>query len=893
MPATSPYTANDYRAVDNYRPYQLPINDIYKAIDAQNKFWDAGAARVKNVYENALNLDLTLDSNVELRKNFMEQAQKQMTKLSSMDLSDPSVQRQGFGIFKPLLQDKGIIYDDFLTKKYKEVIADANNWKNDEKTKGEGFNMDNLAFALRPFKGFSNTTSRDQLEGIFGSAKNAEYIPYYDASKERMTILDKCKPDVVSKTTTQGMYLETNKVASVSSQKLWGCLESGLSDRAKQQNRISAVVRYGDDYQALKDDYVEAANNKIDYYKGQIKDLATQKAAVAGKKGYEDFEKGLQDQIDQYTDQLNKLHTDINGDATTGKKGYLQWDDDYMKKNYDDLASFAYFRKVNGAFADAFAKRDIEQSKKSDPVGMMYYTQQKLDDRQAAGFKHDYEMEDYKFRQKLLSGDGSMDDATRLRLMKQYGITDPTLTSTYGTAVMEPGTNSATLKSLIDKSTTDIQNKASEIVSFLQGDPDLSKLTTDVKTSDDFLKIAPKLEEYVKNRLKIDPNDVKALELRDGLNTFMTLTNEKIHHQSILNDAQAFTDTKVVAEFGKKQEQLQNELNSINDGKPINFTLQKNTPNGMDWRQTVKFSLTPQQLQEQYNKGYITFSRDVAALGQTRIRFTGGPYAGYGLDYDTRKADWAGDIVGAREMRHPVGLFIDYLNKNESTENKISDFRNSTLNTYLEGKTAIQKMKFAAGNLLGKGTIDDPKMTAPMHFISSMFGTSLGEQVQFNTVGGFDPVTGWTDIQATVTDGKDKGKSVSASALRDAASKSQFGASSYEESKYPNAIRVKIPYLQNILTAPDYGETLKELMNYASQRVIAEDIPSGLVLDAGIAPTGEKVQIKTSKSLASGTAKYTILVNGTEIPVKIGNDEASTMSYVGKILTGKLDKEIK
>src|SRR6478736_9304865 len=116
MAATSPYSGNDYQAMSNFRPYQLPVNDIFKAISAQNEFWHVGARRVKAVYENALNLDLTIDANKEVKKKYMDEAEKQLTKLSSMDLSDPSVQRQGFNIYKPLFSDEGIMSDDQATR---------------------------------------------------------------------------------------------------------------------------------------------------------------------------------------------------------------------------------------------------------------------------------------------------------------------------------------------------------------------------------------------------------------------------------------------------------------------------------------------------------------------------------------------------------------------------------------------------------------------------------------------------------------------------------------------------------------------------------------------------------------------------------------------------------
>src|SRR5688572_18454927 len=125
MAATSPYQNNDYQASGNYRPYELPVNDAFKALDAVNRFWEIGAQRVKSVHDNALNLRLTLEPNKEIRKKFIEEAEKQLGKLSSMDLADANVQRQGFGIYKPLFQDEGIMYDDSMTRHFDKVRQDA------------------------------------------------------------------------------------------------------------------------------------------------------------------------------------------------------------------------------------------------------------------------------------------------------------------------------------------------------------------------------------------------------------------------------------------------------------------------------------------------------------------------------------------------------------------------------------------------------------------------------------------------------------------------------------------------------------------------------------------------------------------------------------------------
>src|SRR5690348_3437979 len=135
MPAaTSPYQGNDYNAVSTYMPYRLPVNDIFKAITAQNRYWDIGALHVKNAYENALGLNLITDDNRRTRDEFMQKADKQLTKLSSMDLSDPSVQRQGIGIYKPLLQDDDIVGEDYVVKNLSKEIATGQSFR----TRNEG-----------------------------------------------------------------------------------------------------------------------------------------------------------------------------------------------------------------------------------------------------------------------------------------------------------------------------------------------------------------------------------------------------------------------------------------------------------------------------------------------------------------------------------------------------------------------------------------------------------------------------------------------------------------------------------------------------------------------------------------------------------------------------------
>ena len=468
--------------------------------------------------------------------------------------------------------------------------------------------MDNLAYALMPFRNFGKDTKRDELEGIYNRAKNAQYTPYYDVSKERKDILNDCKPDKYSNTTSQGMYLEEERVASLTSQKLWGCLEAGLSDQAKQQIRISGVVRYGNDYNSLKNDYIDAAKEESKYYDDQIKSLAAERAAYAGKQGYEkDVE-----QIDKKIKDYKKGKEKYDNALLT----YNTWDEKYMKDNYEDLAYTAYMKRANGAFADAFARMDIEKTKKADPIAMMYYTQEKLDERQQAGFRHDENMEQYKLQLKLLTGDTDMDEPSRIRALQKMGVPNEQIYSWLGQAEKEAAPESTAIQSTIDKSDTAISSKVGEITQFVQNNPDLAIVVAGVKDEASFTAQLPKLYEYVNTALKTDPNDVKALELREGLNAYIKLVNERTHWKSILDDAQS----KAMADANKDYPDvdMKKELNQINEGKAFPMRLWLN---GSDYNNTITLVKTPEQVVQDIDSGVATIRKDNAIAGYLEVTY--------------------------------------------------------------------------------------------------------------------------------------------------------------------------------------------------------------------------------------------------------------------------------
>ena len=415
MAATSPYTPNDYAAVSNFRPYELPINDIFKAISAQNAFWDAGAARVKAVYDNALNLKLSLEPNKEIRKKYMEDAEKQLTKLSSMDLADPSVQRQGFAIFKPLFQDEGIMFDDLTTRHYDKVRNDALMYRS--KDNGKGYSDINFQYAMQGYNEFLN--SKDRMAGKDFYQNRKEYTPYYDYTEDFSKSLKDCKPSSIeTQSPSYGAdgaitgYMKESYSKTLSAAQVRGCLEAGLSPNAKRQLQIEGAVSYRNNLPVLAADTATYMTGVSSNLSAQLQQLAAKKAALSSRKDLSTTEKAaaieeLDNAMKLTTEELDRTNNEvtklISGDYTD------------LQNNFDTYAGsvYSYKKLYKKALSSAF--EEVRSNYKADPIQLnaIRFSQEKylnsLEFNQAVSIEqmkqeHDREM---KFLDLMYGNNGS------------------------------------------------------------------------------------------------------------------------------------------------------------------------------------------------------------------------------------------------------------------------------------------------------------------------------------------------------------------------------------------------------------------------------------------------------------------------------------------------------
>ncbi len=285
MPSASPYQNNDYQALSTYRPYKLPINDIFKANTAINAFWDEGARRVKKAYENVLDLKLRTTENKQIRDQFIQDAQKQITKVSSMNLADVSVQRQGINIFAPIMKDQDIVGEDYVIRQGEQEISVGESFR----TRDGGKNYNPISVNNIQYE--QNLLSKDPLLGGLNKRDGwktlatiqSKYTPYTDVSKEYKQIKDIITEKEIATASLSGnhQYIEEIKKKGVSKDRILGAIETMGSPQLKAQiavegrnvfyNKLESNPAGVDSYfQALGGAYFD---NKVGEYQQSINQI--------------------------------------------------------------------------------------------------------------------------------------------------------------------------------------------------------------------------------------------------------------------------------------------------------------------------------------------------------------------------------------------------------------------------------------------------------------------------------------------------------------------------------------------------------------------------------------------------------------------------------------------
>jgi hypothetical protein len=315
--------------------------------------YEQGFAQVNSAY-GFVNRGVTNPYSVQVRDTFLKQAQDNLKNLSSLDLSQQQNVKTAAGVFEPFVKNRSVLGDMALTAHWdsQEGIAESFRLKDG----GKEYNDDNINYVRMQRQAFA----KDDISTVNDYYSNKRsFTPYYDWNKEVQDKMKDFKPSSTKVEKANGMYMVTTKDASYTKEEINKYLSATLSDKARQQMRIEAAVRYPD-LNSVAGLYMNQAGEDlplIDSRLGQVN------AALKGEKD-ETKRQALQQERDFYTERAKEIRGNI--------QSIQQGDVSFLKKNAQKLAENIYIGQTVGRLANGFTHADIEQTIGFNQVAMMY-----------------------------------------------------------------------------------------------------------------------------------------------------------------------------------------------------------------------------------------------------------------------------------------------------------------------------------------------------------------------------------------------------------------------------------------------------------------------------------------------------------------------------------------
>lgn len=370
--ATASYQSNnDYNLVKEIRPFDMPYNSMMQEIATKQEYWKIGAERVKSIYDQAVGLDPQFAQNKEYLKNFMSEANKNLQKINKSDLRLSDNSQQATNVFKPLYDvSNSVNYKllaDSQTNKYyqkQQQLSDSYRTKDG----GKEWNQNNDFYfrdAQRKYLEDAKAGNINSIDSHFQNKKG--FIPYYDFKKEILDLQEACKGysyDRKEVSAANDLYMEQTSKSGCSPTELAAALQSGLSDRARQQMQIDGYVHFKGQEDELAKQF---STYMVDNKKNNIDEI---KARIEGIKdgGVSEKEKV---RLAFYEDQLKTLEPEYKAAAeefNTMTKGNTL---EYIKQNYDRLAGQVYFNDLTSKMATAFRTDEEKNLVSTNPAGML------------------------------------------------------------------------------------------------------------------------------------------------------------------------------------------------------------------------------------------------------------------------------------------------------------------------------------------------------------------------------------------------------------------------------------------------------------------------------------------------------------------------------------------
>jgi hypothetical protein len=169
--------------IPQVQPFKPDLNFYEGVLNKKQAQYEAGYAKLSNLYGTLLNSELSRTDNSGRRDKFFTDIENQIKKISTLDLSKSQNVNAAQKVFQPILDDKYILKDIAFTRSYRNEMNKAQYFMNciDEKKCG-GKYWEGGVRAINYMREDFAKASADESLGY----QNPTYTPYVDVYKKAM-----------------------------------------------------------------------------------------------------------------------------------------------------------------------------------------------------------------------------------------------------------------------------------------------------------------------------------------------------------------------------------------------------------------------------------------------------------------------------------------------------------------------------------------------------------------------------------------------------------------------------------------------------------------------------------------------------------------------------------
>lgn len=380
--------------IPKVEPYRPDFDFLNKVLSTKQAKYDSAINQLSGIYGSIIYSDLTREDNIQSRNNFLQNAQKNIQQITSMDLSDPKNVQLAQKVFEPFIQDKKLQYDIMFTKSASSAkkTAEYLRTSSDPKLVGQYWNEGIRAVDYRTLE-FKNAAPDKAYTMAL-----PKYTPYVNImAKAKELVGDEFKD--ISIEEQRGNYLVTTKGGpksiNVINQFLTETLGQDPSVKAYATEKAYvqsmdnifqlAQSKYNGDINLAKSEYyltnteayiandenrlstiesgLNAIDAKIDIYKSRIdrggklsqKEQQEYAISLAKKQQYENASKSVSERINQLRDAVTSEDIDL------------------LSRVGLSSAATSFINNEISKASDVQAYKDFQVSVKEDPYRLKAY----------------------------------------------------------------------------------------------------------------------------------------------------------------------------------------------------------------------------------------------------------------------------------------------------------------------------------------------------------------------------------------------------------------------------------------------------------------------------------------------------------------------------------------